>query len=155
MNNLTQSPTKSYLFVVEDSDEDFEALKRILMRSYDLEIPIRRCWDGDDALDFLYRKGKYAQEAMSQPPSLVLLDLNLPGSDGREILRSVKQDEQLKTIPIVVFTTSSNPKDIETCYRYGANSYLIKPVNFGQMKTSVCLALDYWFKAISLPDSVT
>ena len=152
MSSLSEDWSKPYLFVVEDSDEDFEALTRILLRSCDLEIPVRRCLDGDEALDFLHREGDYAQESACPLPSLVLLDLNLPGSDGREVLQNIKQDERLKVIPVVVFTTSSNPKDIETCYQYGANGYLIKPMDVQQLKTSVCLFLDYWFRATRLPD---
>ena len=151
LSGASSDLTKPYLFVVEDSDEDFEVLQRILRRSYDFEILIRRCLDGDEALDFLHREGGYTQLESCWLPSLVLLDLNLPGSDGREVLRSIKQDERLKVIPVVIFTTSSNPKDIETCYQYGANSYLIKPMNTQQLKTSVRLFFDYWFKATQLP----
>ena len=86
------------LLVVEDSDEDFEALSRIMERSCDIDIPIVRCCDGDDALDFLYGEGAYTDRKPAAPPGAVLLDLNLPGTDGRDILTQIKQDEKLKTI---------------------------------------------------------
>ena len=146
----TNSP---YLLVVEDSDEDFEALNRVLNKHCDLRVPLKRCCDGDEALDLLYHKGDYAEIEISARPSLILLDLNMPGSSGREVLQQVKQDEQLKVIPVVVFTTSSNPGDIDTCYRYGANSYLIKPMNIQQLKSSVCLLLNYWFEVTRLPET--
>lgn len=142
-----------YLLIVEDSDEDFESLQRVLSKSCKVSIPITRCYDGDDALDFLRRTGDYADRSQEPLPNLVLLDLNLPGTDGREVLNAIKQDEQLKIIPIVVLTTSSNPKDIETCYRYGANSYLLKQMRIDQLKHSVCLCMDYWMKAAVLPDT--
>ncbi|MGB3787107.1 MAG: response regulator [Phormidesmis sp.] len=138
-----------YLLVVEDSDEDFEALRRVLNKHCEMEIPLQRCYDGDEAVDFLYRDD--IDTVIFRLPGLILLDLNLPGSDGRDVLRQIKQDEKLKVIPVVIFTTSSNPKDIETCYRYGANSYLIKPMDVQQLKYSLCLLLNYWFNAIRLP----
>ena len=90
--------------------------------------------------------------ANSLRPSLILLDLNLPGTDGREVLRRIKQDDSLKLIPIVVFTTSNNPKDIEVCYRYGVNSYIVKPIDFAQLKRDIQILVDYWFEVATLPD---
>jgi CheY-like chemotaxis protein len=138
------------LLVVEDSNEDFEALQRLLQRS-SLTIPIQRCMNGDQALAFLYRTGRY-EDCQNVPcPALIMLDLNLPGTDGREVLRRIKQDETLKKIPIVVFTTSNNPQDIEDCYQYGVNSYIIKPINFSQLKRDIQTLVDYWFEVTTLP----
>ena len=139
------------LLVIEDSDEDFEALNRIMRKSCRFEVPTLRCVDGDDALDFLHREGCYADRPSTEAPGLILLDLNLPGTDGREVLSHIKQDEQLKTIPVVVMTTSSNPKDIEECYRSGVNSYMLKPTNIEQLKTSIRLFIDYWYKVVVMP----
>ncbi|MEL6354196.1 MAG: response regulator [Cyanobacteria bacterium J06627_28] len=146
MNHL-HSP---YLLVVEDSDEDFEALQRVLSRSCtDFHIDVKRCSCGDDALELMRKESTSSKNA--HLPSLVLLDLNLPGTDGREVLIEIKQDEVLKSIPVVILTTSSNPKDIQSCYRYGANSYLIKPMDVQQLKTTVCSTMDYWLKIVALP----
>lgn len=139
------------LLVIEDSDEDFEALNRIMRRTCQFEVPTTRCVDGDDALDFLYREGPYADRSESEQPGLILLDLNLPGTDGREVLSHIKQDEQLKSIPVVIMTTSSNPRDVEECYRSGVNSYMLKPTNVNQLKRSVQLFIDYWYKVAILP----
>jgi CheY-like chemotaxis protein len=114
----------SPLLIAEDSDEDFEILE-LLMQQMKVKHPIRRCTNGDKVLDFVYQ-GDDAQQNGSSRPSVILLDLNLPGTDGREVLEQLKQDQSFKEIPIVVFTTSSNPKDIEFCYKNGANGYLIK-----------------------------
>lgn len=146
------NPPEKYMLVIEDSDEDFEALQRVLLKNCDTQIPVIRCCNGDEGLDFLHQEGDFAKTPMTHLPSLILLDLNLPGSDGREVLLHIKQDERLKIIPVVVFTTSSNPKDIDSCYECGANGYLVKPMNIQQLKTSVCLFLDYWFKATQLPN---
>ena len=112
------------------------------------------CVDGDEALAFLYRTGRYADPQSAPRPGLILLDLNLPGTDGREVLRKIKQDETLKLIPVVVFTTSNNPKDIEACYRQGVNSYIVKPMNFNRLKHSIEILIDYWFDATALPTNV-
>ncbi|MGD1853771.1 MAG: response regulator [Leptolyngbyaceae cyanobacterium] len=142
------------LLVVEDSDEDFEALNRIMRRTCQFEVPTVRCIDGDDALDFLYQAGPYADSPLAELPGIILLDLNLPGTDGREVLNQIKQDKKLKTIPIVVMTTSSNPRDIEECYRCGVNSYMLKPTNIEHLKSSIRLFIDYWYQVAVLPGSV-
>ena len=141
------------LLVIEDSNEDFEAFQRYVRRS-PLTIPIYRCIDGDDALAFLYRTGRYADPQSAPRPGLILLDLNLPGTDGREVLRKIKQDETLKILPVVVFTTSNNPKDIETCYRQGINSYIVKPMDFDRLKHSIEILIDYWFDTTILPTDI-
>ena len=138
------------LLVVEDSDEDFEALERI-MRQAAVANPVYRCLDGEEALEFLYHEGEYKNMKKAPRPSLILLDLNLPGTDGREVLGHIKQNDRLKAIPVVVFTTSSNPKDIEACYSQGVNGYIVKPMNTQRLKEIVHIFIDYWFKAVELP----
>jgi len=148
--SITTIQPPPLLLVIEDSNEDFEALQRYVGRS-PLTIPIYRCVDGDEALAFLYRTGHYADPQNAPRPRLILLDLNLPGTDGREVLRKIKQDETLKLIPVVIFTTSNNPKDIEACYRHGVNSYIIKPMDFNRLKRSIQTLIDYWFDITILP----
>jgi CheY-like chemotaxis protein len=143
-----QPPT---LLIVEDSDEYFEVLSRIITDASDLDLSIDRCIDGDDAIDYLNRDGIYANEIDRPNPDLAILDLNLPGTDGREVLMVIKTTPQLKTIPVVILTTSSNPKDIETCYQSGVNSYLLKPMKIDQLRLLVRILLDYWFKVTVLP----
>ncbi len=142
------------LLVVEDSDEDFEALSRIINRLSIDSLVVYRCIDGDDALDFLHREGQYCNADDVPFPKLVILDLNLPGTDGREVLAAVKQSRTLKTIPVVVLSTSSNPKDIEVCYETGCNSYMLKPMNNNELRSSVETLLKYWFKIVILPTEV-
>lgn len=153
MTTFSASPVRqvSPLLVVEDSNEDFEVLQRFLRRS-SIPIPIQRCANGEQALAFLYRTGSYQDRESSPRPGLILLDLNLPGIDGREVLRRIKQDDSLKTIPVVVFTTSNNPKDIGYCYQYGVNSYILKPIDFAQLKRDIQILIDYWFEVTILPE---
>ncbi len=133
------------LLIAEDSDEDFEVLE-LLMQQMQVRNPIYRCTNGDKVLDFVYKDGEGLQPSI-QRPSVILLDLNLPGTDGREVLEQLKQDQILREIPIVVFTTSSNPRDIEFCYENGANGYLIKPVDSDELERTVQAFVDYWLKA--------
>lgn len=150
---IQQTLAKSYLplLVVEDSDEDFEAFGRFIRKSA-ISNPVYRCIDGEDALDFLYRQGDYQDIEQAPRPSIILLDLNLPGTDGREVLEQIKQDEELKTIPVVVFTTSSNPRDIEACYRFGVNSYILKPMDVQKSKQAMQSIVDYWLNTVVLPE---
>ncbi len=133
------------LLVVEDNDEDFTALKRV-MRQLGYPNPIYRATDGDDALAYLYHHGAYANTEVAPSPDLILLDLNLPGTDGREVIQQVKQDTMLRSIPIIVLTSSSNPKDVQTSYLYGANSYLLKPVGIDAFKRTIEHFLHYWLE---------
>jgi CheY-like chemotaxis protein len=142
--------SKQSLLIVEDSDEDFEALGRI-MRKASFSVPIYRCTNGDDALDFLYRHGQSSSSSVLEYPTMILLDLNLPGTDGREVLQQIKQDKEFKTIPVVVLTTSFNPQDIEICYRHGVNSYIIKPMDLQKLKKTVQTLIEYWFEIVTLP----
>jgi CheY-like chemotaxis protein len=140
------------LLIVEDNDEDYEATRRAL-KKIGAAVSLARCIDGDDALDMLRRRNAYLEQDIVGPPSLILLDLNLPSTDGREVLTEIKRDDTLKSIPVVILTTSSNPKDIEVCYRNGANSYLIKPVNLQQFMQMLRLLCAYWFGAVALPEA--
>jgi CheY-like chemotaxis protein len=137
------------LLVVEDSDEDFEALRRTIGQT-SIACQLHRCSDGDEALDFLF--AGIQSSTPSRLPSLILLDLNLPGTDGRDVLARLKQDEKLKSIPVIVLSTSNNPKDVRTCYTLGANAYLIKPINVVKFKRTIQLFVEYWFDVVMLPE---
>jgi CheY-like chemotaxis protein len=146
------NPNHSYvILVVEDSDEDFTALTRALQEASFVCSVYRAC-DGDDALDYLYRQGEYANPATSPRPALILVDLNLPGTDGREIIEQIKQDDLLKSIPTIALTTSSSPKDIEACYQYGVNCYMLKPIGMEALRKTIRNFLDYWFDTVVLPN---
>lgn len=144
-NNLT-----SPLLLVEDSDEDYAALVRAF-RQAGVNAPHHRCCDGDEALEYLHQSGRYADAETAPRPSLILLDLNLPGTDGREVLRAVKQDGGLSSVPVIVMTTSANPADILECYRQGANGYQVKTSNYEGFKREIQNTVDYWFHTAVIP----
>ena len=137
--------------IVEDSNEDYEFCVTALTRDNKLANPMVRCVSGDDALDYLYGKGAYASVAPERP-SLILLDLNLPGTDGREVLAIIKSDPELKRIPVIVMTTSKDHRDIDSCYSAGANSYVLKPVNLEGFFDAIRRLRDYWFQIVILPE---
>ncbi|MFB2936873.1 response regulator [Aerosakkonemataceae cyanobacterium BLCC-F154] len=145
--------TNQNFLIVEDSDEDFFAFERIV-RKLSVSQAIYRCSDGDEALDFLYHRGEYTDPEQAPRPSIILLDLNLPGMDGRDVLAQIKQDTDLNMIPVVIFTTSSNPKDVESCYQQGVNSYIIKPINLNKLMRTIQLLIEYWFEANTLPSLI-
>ena len=138
------------ILVVEDSPEDFEATRRSLQRG-GFVYPLVHVENGDAALDYLFRRGHFARGERSPRPRLILLDLNLPGTDGRQVLASIKADEQLRQIPVVVFTTSRDDRDVEACYRAGANSYVQKPVDLPEFRRALDSLKSYWFETVVLP----
>ena len=138
------------ILLVEDSPEDCEATMRAIHKS-ELQNPIVHCASGDLALDYLNRRGAYTDPKISPRPSLILLDLNLPGTDGREVLEEVKKDVTLRTIPIIVFTTSGDQRDVEACYQAGANSYIQKPVDLASLVEAIRRIKSFWFEVVTVP----
>jgi CheY-like chemotaxis protein len=148
---LPHSSTPSQpILLVEDSPEDFEATQRAFRKS-GMKNTIVRCEDGEEALDYLHRRGKYADPEKSPRPGVILLDLNLPGTDGRQVLSEIKSAEGLKDIPVVVLTTSNDERDISACYRAGANSYVQKPVDVDGFFKAIERLNGYWFEVVILP----
>jgi len=143
---VPEPPTQPIL-LVEDSPEDFETTQRAFRRS-GLKNPILRCADGDEALDFLFQRGSHAD---SPRPGVILLDLNLPGTDGREVLAEIKAHDDLKEIPVIVLTTSADERDVQACYQAGASSYIQKPVDVEGFMRAIERLNDYWFEVVILP----
>lgn len=147
---MTLGTPNQPILLVEDSPEDFEATVRAFNRA-GLKNPIVHCEDGDSALDYLYRRGRYANPETSRRPGVILLDLNLPGTDGREVLQEIKRHDQLRHIPVIVLTTSTDERDVEACYQAGANSYIQKPVDMDGFIRAIERLNGYWFEVVVLP----
>jgi CheY-like chemotaxis protein len=135
------------ILLVEDNPADVELTRQGFLVGR-LANRLHVTTNGDDAIDFLHRRGQY-QDAPR--PDLILLDLNLPGKDGRDVLADVKGDESLKDIPIIVLTTSTDEEDILRSYRLHANAYIAKPVDFSQFVDAVKMVAQYWFTLVKLP----
>ncbi len=107
--------------------------------------------DGQELMDYLYRKGKYADTSLFPCPDLILLDLNMPRKDGREVLKEIKSDPDLRSIPIVVLTTSRDERDIAGSYELGASSFISKPIDFNGFIRFAQTIERYWFELVQLP----
>ena len=145
--------THPVIIIIEDSDEDFYTFLRIAQNVAPLNQSLYkflRFEDGDEALEYLFRLGDY-QGLNAPPPVAILLDLNLPGTDGRDIIKKVKQTAYLQMIPIIVLTTSSSPHDIQTCYQYGSNCYMLKPMGVSEMEETIQILFKQWFQFTILP----
>ncbi|MDX2255984.1 MAG: response regulator [Pseudanabaenaceae cyanobacterium bins.39] len=133
---------KSLLFV-DDSDEDYEMFLRAVKKA-GFKFPMMRCESGEKALAVLGDRQANVEPPNFAKPALILLDLNLPGLDGLHILNTIKSHPQLKLIPVVIFSTSSNPKDVRNCYQSGANAYVIKPMDVSLLQKCVQAILTHW-----------
>jgi CheY-like chemotaxis protein len=124
------------ILLVEDNAADVELTLHAL-RKEKLANKIEVVGDGEEALDFLFCRGRYVDRHFERPPRLVLLDLKLPKVDGLEVLRAVKQDPRTQAIPVVILTASNEEKDVVNGYRMGVNAYIQKPVDFEQFRSTV------------------
>jgi len=131
------------ILLVEDSADDADLAVHALRREK-LANNITIVRDGEEALDFLFCRGAFAERSFDHPPKLVLLDLKLPKVNGIEILKQVKEDARTKTIPVVILTSSKEERDLVDGYNLGANSYIQKPVNFDQFRETVKTLGLYW-----------
>ena len=131
------------ILLVEDNQDDVDLALHALRREK-LANSIFVVRDGEEALDFLFCRGTFAPRSFEHPPKLVLLDLKLPKVDGMEVLKQVKSDPRTKTIPVVVMTSSKEERDMVASYDSGANSYIQKPVDFGQFREVVKTVGLYW-----------
>lgn len=139
----------AHVLIVEDNEDDFEATRRSFSKNH-LINPLTWCRNAELALDLLHgRKGSAGDRPVH--PDLILLDLNMPGLDGRQFLEIIKKDERLKSIPVVILTTSADSNDIERCYQLGASTYIQKPVSFDGLTQAVRTMKDYWFGIALLP----
>jgi two-component system response regulator len=138
------------VLLVEDNEADVrltqEALKECKM-IINLEVVM----DGVEAMNFLFKKGKYRTKSR---PDLIILDLNLPKKDGREVLADIKQNDTLKRIPVVILTTSKSDEDILKTYNLHANCFVTKPLDLDQFIEIVKKIEDFWFTIVRLPDGV-
>ncbi len=139
------------ILFVEDNDAHYEAMARALRLS-GCSQPLVHCADGDDALDYLFRRGRFTDAGAAARPSLILLDLNLPGTDGLTVLAAIKSDAQLKAIPVVIVTSVGDPVEIRRCYDSGANGFIRKRNGFEETTVMVRRLSEYWFQVSEVPE---
>lgn len=137
--------------LVADDDPDDRQLTREAFDDCQIGNPLHFVADGDELMDYLHRRGRFADEEAYPMPGLVLLDLNMPRKDGREALREIKADPQLRHIPVVILTTSKAEEDVVRSYDEGANSFISKPVTFDALLDTVRALGRYWLQIVDLP----
>jgi CheY-like chemotaxis protein len=142
---------RSITILYADDDKDDQLLVKEALEESLIRNDLRFVNDGEELMDYLHRRGAYADPSSSPRPGLILLDLNMPRKNGREALAEIKADPSLRRIPVVVLTTSKAEEDIYKSYDLGVNSFISKPVTFGGM-TGVMKALGtYWLEIVNLP----
>jgi two-component system response regulator len=133
------------ILMIEDNIDDYDAAIRSFAEAR-LDNPVQWCKGGQEALDYLE-----SSPSGELRPALILLDLNMPGIDGREVLRALKCDPLLKSIPVIILTTSGDQRDVKQCYELGASTYIQKPVGFDELICAVRRIKEYWFVVAILP----
>lgn len=143
---------RSITILMADDDADDRLLTKEAFEASRLANELRFVEDGVELLDYLYRRGKYGDPASSPRPSIILLDLNMPKKDGREVLAEIRKDPQFSHIRIIILTTSKAEEDIVRSYDLGATSYITKPVTFESMVDVVRTLGRYWLEIVELAD---
>lgn len=135
------------ILLVEDSFTDIILMQKMLKRTKSI-TNLNVVKDGIEAINFLYQRGEYENKPR---PDLILLDLNLPRKNGKEVLKEIKENHDLKVIPVIILTTSDDNKDIVECYQSSANCYLTKPVNLQDFEKCVTAIDNFWFQFVRYP----
>jgi CheY-like chemotaxis protein len=144
-------PIKPQLILMAEDDSDDRLLAKDAMAESGLSMELRFVEDGVELMDYLNRRNKFIQPENSPRPGLIILDLNMPRKDGREALREIKTDPELRRIPVVVLTTLTAGPDIAKVYELGANSFISKPVAFNALIGLLKSVANYWFTVVVLP----
>lgn len=146
---MTSNKAGIVILMADDDDDDYLLTQKALKESKLLNT-LCRVSDGEELLDYLHGTGQFAGQDCPRP-GVILLDLNMPKKDGREALKELKSDPDLKDIPVVVFTTSKAEEDIYKSYKLGVNSFITKPVTFDNLIDVIKALGKYWFEIVELP----
>lgn len=146
-------PRQPITILMADDDPDDRLMTQEAFAECRVLNPLRFVSDGEELMDYLHRRGEYADDERFPMPGLVLLDLNMPRRDGREVLREIKADPRLRGIPVVILTTSKAEEDVVRSYRDGVNSFITKPVTFSALTEVVKALGKYWLEVVDLPES--
>jgi CheY-like chemotaxis protein len=140
--------------LLADDDEEDRAMTISALRERKVANEIRCVGDGEELADYLFHRGAYSDVEQAPTPGLILLDLNMPRKDGREVLAEIKADEDLRSIPVVVLTTSKAEEDIARTYDLGVNSFITKPVTFDGLVHAMDAFSRYWLEIVELPNGL-
>ena len=142
---------KPITILLADDDEEDLLMTREALEQSRLGNDLRLAYDGEELMDYLLHRGRYADPADSPVPGLILLDLNMPKKDGREALTEIKANPDIRKIPVIVLTTSRTEEDVFRSYDLGVNSFISKPVTFTGLAEAMKVLGQYWFEIVELP----
>ena len=137
------------ILIIEDSQEDYEAIAWSLEKAK-VTNPLNHCRDGEEALNFLFASSPRLDSGESRL-AFILLDLNMPGTDGFATIQTIKQDPTLKKVPLIVFSSSKDPRDIDISYNLGANGFVQKPIDLEGLRETIATLSHYWLNLSVLP----
>lgn len=143
---------KTVTFLMADDDPDDRLMTQKALREYRLKNGMRFVEDGEELMDYLLHRGRYVDPTSAPRPGVILLDLNMPRKDGREALGEIKANPELRSIPVVVLTTSKAEEDILRSYDLGVSAYVAKPVTFQSLVEVMKILSIYWFEIVRLPN---
>lgn len=149
---MTTKNGQPIVILMADDDADDRMLTKDALEESRVLNELRFVEDGEALMDYLHRRGQYADPESSPKPGLILLDLNMPKKDGREALKEIKSDPNLRRIPVVIMTTSKAEEDIFRSYDFGASSFITKPVTFDRLVDLMKAIGEYWVEFVELPD---
>src|SRR6267142_2476527 len=148
---MNPNPRPVVILLTDDDEEDLQMTVEALRESR-LGYDVRTTRDGEELMDYLLRRGMYADPSDAPTPGLILLDLNMPKKDGREALAEIKANPDLRQIPVIVLTTSKAEEVIFRTYDLGVSSFITKPVTFAGLVEAMRVLSQYWFEIVELPD---
>lgn len=147
---MPDSSESQVILLAEDDADDRMLVTRVLEKEL-MVRDVRAVWNGEELMDYLKVRGKYSDAESAPRPALILLDLNMPRKDGREALQEIKDDPELRRIPVVVLTTSNSDLDVQQSYDAGVNAYITKPARFADMVDAFQVLHKFWFDIVRLP----
>lgn len=151
---MSTNTQRSNLILIADDDEEDRMLEQEALEESGLLNPLRFVENGEELMDYLLNRNGYENEEEYPTPGLILLDLNMPKKDGREALKEIKDHPELRSIPVIVLTTSRAEEDILRTYNLGVNSFITKPVLFEDLVNIMKALSTYWFEIVKLPRTI-
>lgn len=150
MKKMASATKPLCLLIADDDENDYVLLSCAARRA---QLPAQLCWvkDGVELLEYVRGQGWYGDSANYPKPAVILLDLNMPRKNGRQALQEIRQDESLRSLPVVIFTTSKSSEEIQLTYEAGANSFITKPPEFQRLVEIMEVLKHYWFETVALP----
>lgn len=149
---MTNKNGQPIVILMADDDADDRMLTRDALEESRVLNELRFVEDGEELMDYLHHRGRFSDPETAPKPGLILLDLNMPKKDGREALKEIKSDPNLRRIPVVIMTTSKAEEDIFRSYDFGASSFITKPVTFDRLVDLMKAIGEYWVEFVELPD---